>query len=71
MIRATFDWLSLKLLGAIILGDLLCKLSFYLLDLIWVKRCSYGELNAAIRFGARKERRLTCALVNIIYEKVY
>ena len=70
MIRATFD-LLFKLLGAIVLGDLLCKLPIYLLNLIWAKRCSYGELNAAIGFGARKERRLTCAKVNIIYEKVY
>ena len=70
MIRATFD-LLFELLGSIVLGDLLCKLPIYLLNLIWAKRYSYGELNAAIGFGARKERRLTRAKVNIIYEKVY
>ena len=62
MKKATFDWRS-KQLGATILDDLLCKSPIYLLN----TSCSCGELNAATRFGSR----LTCAKVNIIYEKNY
>ena len=44
-----------RLLGASLLGNLLCKLPFHLSNIIRAKRWSCGELNAAIRFGSRKE----------------
>ena len=52
-----------KLLGATILGDLLCESPIYLLN----TSCSCGELNAAIRLGSR----LTCVTKKIIKYLLY
>ena len=63
MKKATFDWMSLQTVRCHHIRWPLVQIVYLLFN----TSCSYGDLNAAIRFGSR----LTGAKINIIYEKIY